>query len=117
MNSASAVVYCSRLMRKLMKNTSPSVPSISTIIGGPPKIIWPNGVSAAIVPPAIRMASPPAVEGEPGHDAGQRHRRRHVVVDADHVGAQARIDRGRPVGEAAAGRYVPIEIRHCSFPL
>ena len=42
MNSVSAVVHCSRLMRKLMKNTSPSVPSISTIIAGPLKIVWPN---------------------------------------------------------------------------
>ena len=50
MNSAIAVVYCRRLMRKLMKNTSPSVPSSSTINSGPLNMVWPNGVSAVILP-------------------------------------------------------------------
>ena len=52
MNSVSAVVYCKRLMRKLMKNTSPSVPSSSTIVRGPLKTAWPNGVSPVILPAA-----------------------------------------------------------------
>ena len=53
MNSVIAVVYCSLLMRKLMKNTSPSVPSSSTIVSGPPKIVWPNGVSAGDAPASL----------------------------------------------------------------
>ena len=48
MNSVIAVVYCRRLMRKLMKNTSPSVASSSTIIIGPLKTAWPNAVSAPV---------------------------------------------------------------------
>ena len=52
MNSVSAVVNCSRWMRKLMKNTSPSVPSISTIIAGRCRTVWPNEVSAVIRPAA-----------------------------------------------------------------
>ncbi len=58
MNSASAVVYCRVWMRKLMKNTSPSVASMQQIIGGPPKIVWPNDVSAGDLP------------GRVGHDRG-----------------------------------------------
>ena len=106
MNSASAVVYCSGLMRKLMKNTSPSVPSISTIISGPLKSVWPNGVRPVIAPAA--SVDDGGVEGGTRHDAGQRHGGRHVVVDAEHVGAQARVDCGGLPGVAAAGRRVPL---------
>jgi hypothetical protein len=44
-------------MRKLMKNTNPSVPSSSTIIIGPLKIAWPNGVSPVIWPAASVTAA------------------------------------------------------------
>jgi hypothetical protein len=47
-------------MRKLMKNTSPSVPSISTIITGPLKIAWPNVVRPVIPEPVTVIAEPPA---------------------------------------------------------
>ena len=51
--------------------------------------------------------------GEPGDDAGQADSRCHVVVDADHVGAQARIDRYRLSGaRAREGRDIPIIVRH-----
>ena len=60
MNSANAVVGCSRLIRKLMKNTMPSVTSISTIGMKPPNTIWPNGVRPVTVPPLTWIAAPPA---------------------------------------------------------
>ena len=103
MNSAIAVEYCSRSIRQLMKNTSPSVASSSTMTAGPPKIVCPNEVSETIRPAGIGVHR--RLEGEPGHDAGQRHGASHVVVDADHVGAQPRVDGNCPIGaEAAAGR-------------
>src|SRR4029077_1472613 len=56
------------------------------------------------------------LKGEPGDDAGERDAPRHVVVDADHMGAQALIQRGRAVGtEPARGRIIPVEVRHRSF--
>ena len=42
------------------------------------------------------------VERQPGDDARERDAHGHVVVDADHVGAQALIDDGRPVRADAA---------------
>src|SRR5438045_1117474 len=48
------------------------------------------------------------------NDAAEPHGGGHGIVDTEHVGAQARIDCGGTVGEAAAGRYVPIEVRHWS---
>ena len=50
-----------------------------------------------------RIGDHRGIVGEPGDDAGQRDAGGHVVVDADHVGAQARIDRGSPRGADAAG--------------
>ena len=98
-------------MRKLRKNTSPSVPSISTIImraaedglaergqAGDARR-WRSVTAAAW---KVNQATTPVSATADGH----------VVVDADHVGAQARIDCDRTVGEAAAGGYVPIEVRH-----
>src|SRR5260370_4922042 len=54
------------------------------------------------------------LERDPGDDAGERDTQRHIIVDADHVGPQALIDRNRPVRtDAASGsRVVPVEIRH-----
>ena len=65
------------------------------------------------------MALPPDhLEGQIGHDAGQPDRRGHVVVDADHVRAQAGIVGDRAVRVAAAGgRGIPIEIGHGKIPL
>jgi hypothetical protein len=48
-------------MRKLMKNTSPSVPSSSTIMVTGLKIAWPKGVRPLMAPPDATMASPPAI--------------------------------------------------------
>ncbi len=52
MNSISAVLGCRLLIRKLMKNTSPSVPRNSTIAIGPLKMACPNGVSEVMRPAA-----------------------------------------------------------------
>ena len=46
--SVSAVDGCKWPMRKLKKNTMPSVPINSTIISGPPKIACPNAVRPVI---------------------------------------------------------------------
>ena len=99
MNSVNAVAGCSWSMRKLMKNTRPSVASISTIGTGLLKSVWPNGVRPVMAP--LGPVDDGRVEGQPRGDAGERDADRHVVVDADHVGAQARIDRGCPVGAVA----------------
>jgi hypothetical protein len=48
MNTVSAVVYCSLWMRKLRKNTSPSVPSSNTMVIGPLYNAWPNAVSVPV---------------------------------------------------------------------
>ena len=55
--------------------------------------------------------------GQPSHDAGQRHAAGHVVVDADHVGAQTRIDRDLVRAIAGSrGRKIPIEVGHGDTP-
>ena len=54
--------------------------------------------------------------GEVGDKTGQRDAAGHVVVDADHVGAQARIDRDRP-GGAGESRNIPVKVRHGSILL
>ena len=56
-------------------------------------------------------------EGEPSDQSGQRHPGSHVVVDADHVRAQTRVDR-HLIGAIAGpgGRDIPVEIRHGSYP-
>jgi hypothetical protein len=48
----SAVLGCRLLIRKLIKNTSPSVPRNSTIVIGPLKIVCPNGVKPVMRPAA-----------------------------------------------------------------
>ncbi len=51
--------------------------------------------------------------GQPGDHAGECDAASHVVVDADHVGAQAHIVDDRAIGRYAARRgIVPVEIRH-----
>ena len=55
------------------------------------------------------------IEGKPGDDAGQSDAGGHVIVDADHVGAQACIDRDSTRGAEAAGSYVTVVVRHRSF--
>ena len=47
--------------------------------------------------------------------AGQSDAGGHVIVDADHVGAQACIDRLGTRGAEAAGSYVTVVVRHRSF--
>ena len=57
------------------------------------------------------------LKGEPGDQAGQRNAGGHVVVDADHIRAQAGIDRdliGAIAG--AGGRDIPVEVRHGKYP-
>ena len=102
MNSASAVAGCSRSMRKLMKKTMPERAEEQHDRQRAAEIAWPNGVSAndARRP---RRSTTAALIREPGDNAGECDAGGHVVVDAKHVGAQARIDRGRPRG-AEAGR-------------
>ena len=105
MNSVSAVVNCSLWMRKLMKNTMPSVAEQQhDHRDGMLKMVWPNGVRPVIPPELTAIASPPAIwyvsqATTPVSATADRH----VVVDADHVGAQARIDRDRPVGRSRRG--------------
>ena len=82
-----------------MKNTSASGAKISTYISGL----------------AVELR-PDKLVGEVGDKSGQRDAAGHVVVDADHVGAQARIDRNRP-GGAGEGRDIPVEVRHGSILL
>src|SRR6185437_17182371 len=63
---------------------------------------------------AIGAGDDGSVVGQPRDDARERHAGRHVVVNADHVSAQAYIDRSRPIGKATAGSYVPVVVRHFS---
>src|SRR5262249_27235448 len=58
---------------------------------------------------AVQQRRPDDLRREPGDHAGQSHADGHGIVDADHVGAQARIDR-RAVGRD--GRISAIEICH-----
>src|SRR6185437_15473575 len=62
-----------------------------------------------------RIGDHGGVVGEPGDDAGQSDAGGHVIVDADHVGAQACIDRDSTRGAEAAGSYVTVVVRHRSF--
>ena len=78
-------------------------------------MVWPNEVSAG--DRAGRIGDDRGVEGEPGDDAGQRDAGGHVIVDADHVGAQARIDRDRAVGAEAAGELRSGRNPTWKFPL
>src|SRR5208282_1717560 len=56
-------------------------------------------------------------EGEPSDQSGQRHTGGHVVVDADHVRAQTRIDRYLIRAIAGlGGRDIPVEVRHREYP-
>ncbi len=56
-------------------------------------------------------------EGEPSDQSGQRHAGSHVVVDADHVRAQTRIDRYLIRAIAGpGGRDIPVEVRHREYP-
>ena len=99
------------LMRKLMKNTRPSGASTSTHISGLPNSVCPNGVSPTMAPEALVTTA--SLIGEPRDDAGQRDAARHVVVDADHMGAQAHVIGDRTIGAyAAQAGIVPVEIRH-----
>src|SRR6185369_17120071 len=62
-----------------------------------------------------RIGDHGGIEGKPGDDAGQSDAGGHVIVDADHVGAQAYIDRLSTRGAEAAGSYVTVVVRHRSF--
>ena len=56
-------------------------------------------------------------EREPGNQSGQRHAGSHVVVDADHIRAQARIDCYLIRAVAGpGGRDIPVEVRHGNYP-
>ena len=55
--------------------------------------------------------------GKPSDQSGQRHAGGHVVVDADHVRAQTRIDRYLIRAIAGpGGRDIPVEVRHREYP-
>ena len=52
-------------------------------------------------------------EREPCHQSGQRDAGGHIVVDADHIGAQPRVDRDLVRAIAGpGGREIPIEVGH-----
>ena len=48
--------------------------------------------------------------GEEGDDAGQAQAKRHVVVNAEHIGAQALVDRNGGPGDASAGAGVGVAV-------
>src|SRR6476661_1829535 len=112
MNSENAVEGSSRSMRQLIRNTSPSVPRNRTSTAGPLKIIWPNDDNPMIAPLALVTTAAWNVSQEAMPVSATP--RAMLVVDADHVGPQALIDRNCPVRtDAASGsRVVPFEIRH-----
>ena len=49
-------------------------------------------------------------EGEVGDDAGQAEAERHVIVNAEHIGAQALVDRSGGPGDASAGAGVGVAV-------
>ena len=100
-------------MPKLSSITRPSGASTNTHISGLPKMAWPNGVSASPAPVSRDRGG----EREPGDQSGQRNAGSHVVVDADHVRAQTRIDRYliRAIA-GSGGRDIPVEVRHGNNP-
>ena len=108
----------SRLMPKLSSITRPSGASTNSHISGLAKIAWPNaGQAGDLIADDVDLIAAGGLIGEPGDQAGQRNAGGHVVVDADHIRAQAGIDRdliGAIAG--AGGRDIPVEVRHGSYP-
>ena len=52
----------------------------------------------------------PSLIGEEGDDAGQAQAKRHVIVNAEHIGAQALVDRSGGPGDASAGAGVGVAV-------
>ena len=65
--------------------------------------------------PSVHIGDGGGIVGQPGDDAGQGDAGGHVIVDADHVGAQTHIDFGGTRSADAAGSYVTVIVRHRSF--
>ncbi len=79
---------------------------------GPLKMAWPKGCETAdLVADHLDAVTTGCLKGQPGNGAGQSHAGRHVIVDADHVGAQTCIDRSL-IRIAGPGGEIPIEVGH-----
>ena len=90
-------------MRQDRKNTKPSGASITTHSSGLAKSAWPNGGEihapmqrqrpAAALSSKRRISRHGIGEDDVGNESRQGDAGRHVVVDAQHVGAQTLVHR------------------------